>query len=65
MVLINSGEQYEILLEMLMSRCLPAHTKPLVTDLLIDGINANFVEERLLQLEKRIPDLVLKFRDTL
>lgn len=63
--IIRTQEQEEIIHEMLSSRRLPQHALPFVYDLLRDGINANFIEERLIQLDKRIPELVIKYRETL
>ncbi len=58
-------ERIEIIYEMLTSKHLPQHTLPLVYDLLRDGINANYIEERLIQLDRKIPELVIKYRETL
>lgn len=63
--IIRTKEQEEIINEMLLNKRLPQHILPLVYDLLRDCINANFIEERLIQLDKRIPELVSKYRETL
>lgn len=61
----RTQEQTEIINEMILNKRLPHHVLPLVYDLLRDCINANFIEERLIQLDKRIPELVSKYRETL